>query len=195
MYINIGKFELKGALMQGKKQMTLEAFLATWCGSGLLSDKAAGTISSLCSLPLCWLLMWVASSYSAGVYTYAVATVLIFFIGVLVIPDAEKWLGVRQAYDGVMKWRDQNQMTVDEAVGMLISCFPIVFFHYSWFVNFLASLLSFGLFRVFDIWKWWLAKKFDDWESEWGVMLDDVAAGVYAAAVLTPVLLIAKRCL
>jgi len=44
--------------------------------------------------------------------------------------------------------------------------------------------IAFGLFRLFDITKPKPAKNFDDMPSGWGVMMDDVIAGLYAALVL-----------
>lgn len=43
---------------------------------------------------------------------------------------------------------------------------------------------SFLLFRVFDIVKPWPARQLEKLPHGWGVLIDDMAAGVYAAAVL-----------
>lgn len=42
------------------------------------------------------------------------------------------------------------------------------------------AVVGFLLFRVFDIIKPWPASRFDRIHNAWGVLLDDVAAGVYA---------------
>lgn len=44
--------------------------------------------------------------------------------------------------------------------------------------------ISFGLFRLFDITKPSPARAFDNKPSGWGVMMDDVVAGLYAALVM-----------
>ena len=44
--------------------------------------------------------------------------------------------------------------------------------------------LAFGLFRLFDISKPTPARSFDEMPSGWGVMMDDVVAGLYAALVM-----------
>ena len=48
-------------------------------------------------------------------------------------------------------------------------------------VNFQFLLVGFVLFRFFDIAKPWPVSYFDNhWKSGWGVMLDDVVAGLLA---------------
>ncbi len=44
--------------------------------------------------------------------------------------------------------------------------------------------LGFGLFRLFDITKWLGVGRLEKIPGKWGVLLDDVLAGVYAGAVL-----------
>ncbi len=48
----------------------------------------------------------------------------------------------------------------------------------------IIAAAGFILFRIFDIFKPWPACYFDRLKSTWGVLLDDAAAGVYAAIVL-----------
>lgn len=48
----------------------------------------------------------------------------------------------------------------------------------------IVALVGFVLFRFFDIIKPWPACYFDRQKNVWGVLLDDVAAGVYAAICL-----------
>ena len=69
----------------------------------------------------------------------------------------------------------------DEFVGMWITCLPIallMFFggallpQFSIFVPFIA-------FRVFDILKPWPCRRLESLHGGWGIMLDDVAAGIW----------------
>ncbi len=57
----------------------------------------------------------------------------------------------------------------------------------------LVLVAGFLLFRAFDIFKPWPADRSQEWGGGWGVMADDVFAGVYAAVVLRLVLLGADR--
>jgi phosphatidylglycerophosphatase A len=48
----------------------------------------------------------------------------------------------------------------------------------------LTTILGFLLFRVFDIAKPWPIRKLESLPAGWGVLADDLLAGVYAAVVL-----------
>jgi len=69
--------------------------------------------------------------------------------------------------------KDPSKVVVDEAVGVWIAVYALPA-HWS------VLLCGFVLFRVFDIWKPLGIKRFDNMQSAWGVMLDDVLAGFYA---------------
>lgn len=46
------------------------------------------------------------------------------------------------------------------------------------------SIAGFLLFRIFDIIKPWPANKLENLPAGWGILADDLAAGVYAAIAL-----------
>jgi phosphatidylglycerophosphatase A len=50
--------------------------------------------------------------------------------------------------------------------------------------NGLLALVGFALFRIFDIFKPFPARRLEHLPGGWGVMLDDVASGLWAAAAL-----------
>ena len=52
--------------------------------------------------------------------------------------------------------------------------------------------MAFFVFRLFDIWKPWPVNKLDLISFGWGVMLDDVAAGIYTVLVIQIILFILK---
>lgn len=97
--------------------------------------------------------------------------VLLFIIGVMVVPDADRHLA-----RGDAKKHDDNRIVIDEWVGMLITLLPLYYFE--------KSLLHFGMaflfFRLFDTLKFGLAKIADRMPNKWGVMLDDAVAGLHA---------------
>jgi len=82
-------------------------------------------------------------------------------------------------YEKKTRSHDSSEVVIDEWVGMGISLWiadPNKWFH---------VLLAFILFRVFDIWKPPGVRYFDrHYLGGWGVMLDDVVAGIYAAICL-----------
>ena len=68
---------------------------------------------------------------------------------------------------------DPGHVVIDEVAGQWIALM------YSR-VNLSHLLAGFLFFRLFDIVKPWPARKLECMPAGWGVMLDDVAAGVYA---------------
>jgi phosphatidylglycerophosphatase A len=73
--------------------------------------------------------------------------------------------------------KDDQRIVIDEIVGLQITMLPIA-------INILNLCAAFALFRVFDIWKPFPIKNLQKLPGGWGVVIDDVAAGIYAAIVL-----------
>ncbi len=76
---------------------------------------------------------------------------------------------------------DPSFVVCDEFVGQWIALLPLVILARSaWWI-----IAGFILFRIFDIWKPWPVSLADrNVAGGFGVMLDDVVAGAYAALVL-----------
>ena len=71
-------------------------------------------------------------------------------------------------------------MVVDELLGQWIAIMPLGAVANPW-----QLLAAFILFRTLDIAKPWPIKASENWlPGGWGVMLDDLIAGVGAAAIL-----------
>lgn len=68
---------------------------------------------------------------------------------------------------------DPSIIVIDEIVGMWISMFAIS-------PSFLALGIAFVVFRVLDIVKPYPARQAEKYGAGWGIMLDDVVAGIYA---------------
>jgi phosphatidylglycerophosphatase A len=117
------------------------------------------TFASLLAVPLVLLL-------ARSVMLYALVTVLVFFLGVYLATDLEKLWG-----------KDAGRITIDEICGMLV-----VFFYIRPTLK--ALVIGFILFRAFDILKLPFVKKVENLKGGWGVMLDDVIAGVMANLLL-----------
>jgi phosphatidylglycerophosphatase A len=135
--------------------------LAFGLGAGL-APRAPGTVGSLVALPLYLLLAPLALPF----YLALLAGLLL--LGVWVTARTERDLGVH----------DHPGIVFDEIVGQLaaLTLAPL---------NIVWLLAGFGLFRLFDIWKpgpiRWLNNRVP---GGWGIMLDDLAAGLAAAASL-----------
>ncbi len=167
----------------------LAVMLATWFWSGLippiLVNGMAGTYGSFFALPLCYAAI-LATGY--WYYSYGPIMSIICLIGLFSVSVAEVELGPRICWRGKVKERDQNQIVIDEVFGMLITCFPLLFF--KTLPLYQELIIAFFLFRIFDVMKPWPASIFDRMENNIGVMIDDAVAGAYAAISLTVILLI-----
>ncbi|WP_068110236.1 phosphatidylglycerophosphatase A family protein [Tropicimonas marinistellae] len=154
--------------------MTPARFVSTVCGTGLLRP-APGTWGSLVAIPPAWLLHWLG-----GFPLLFVAT-----LGALV---AGWWATRIQVV--VLDDPDPSEIVIDELVGMWIALWPLsaglwfagvaphVFPYPGWIGGFL-------MFRLFDIWKPGPVGWADRRPAPTGVMLDDVIAGMMAAAVVS----------
>ena len=73
--------------------------------------------------------------------------------------------------------KDSSKVVIDEAAGMMITLtlIPVSI------INIVAGLI---LFRFFDIVKPLLIRKLEQLPKGWGVMADDILAGLYAHLVL-----------
>ena len=78
---------------------------------------------------------------------------------------------------------DDQRIVIDEVVGVWLT---LAFVPISW----QTIVLSFILFRVFDIWKPLGIRRFDNLKSDFSVIVDDLVAGVYANITLRIVLLL-----
>lgn len=137
-------------------------WFATGFGAGNL-PVAPGTWASLAALPVAWAIG--AAWSTAGLAAAAVAAL------------AVGWWSA-SAYMGETGGSDPSEVVVDEVAGQWIA---LVFAPR----ELGAYAAAFLLFRLFDIWKPGLIRWADrNVPGALGVMLDDVLAGVLAAAVL-----------
>jgi phosphatidylglycerophosphatase A len=135
--------------------------LAFGFGSGL-SPVAPGTMGTLVAIPIYWLL----SFFPTWFYLLAVALALI--AGIWICGQSAKQLGVH----------DHGGIVWDEIVGYLITMIAAP-------SGLLWIVLGFALFRLFDIWKPWPIYILDHKVSGgFGIMIDDVVAGIYALIVM-----------
>jgi phosphatidylglycerophosphatase A len=134
--------------------------LATWFGCGRV-PFAPGTLGTLAALPLYWLLR------TAGPYAVLSGAIIITLVGV--------WASGLVARARAQK--DPQIIVIDEVAGMLITLVPGA---QGW-----SILAGFVAFRIFDQWKPWPANLFEaQLPDGWGIVMDDVAAGVWAALTL-----------
>jgi len=142
--------------------------LATWFYSGL-APKAPGTMGSLAALPFAWLIM-----ARFGTEGLSIAIILVFIAGL--------WAsGVYMKETGKT---DPGEIVIDEVAGQWIACLPIAGMMSVTAPSPGPFILAFAAFRVFDIYKPWPIKIFDRRHDAYGVMMDDVIAGFFAAVIV-----------
>jgi len=133
----------------------LQKFLATGAYSGYF-PVAPGTFGSLVILTAYWL------APSVSPLLLAAFIILFFLIGLWSSTPVEEALG-----------KDPPVVVIDEMTGMLIAL---------WWIpkTLLLVALAFFLFRFFDVIKPFPARRSQNLPGGWGIMMDDVWAGLYA---------------
>lgn len=149
--------------------MKLGTVIATVFGVGYLRP-ASGTWGSLAALPLLYLLY-----LTAGPYGVLITTLALLAIGTWATSDHCARTGTH----------DPSEVVVDEVVGQWIALWPVVIgaAHVGAEITALwpGWIAGFVLFRLFDIAKMGPVRWADEKNTAFGVMLDDVFAGIFAA--------------
>ncbi len=83
---------------------------------------------------------------------------------------------------------DPSVVVIDEIVGMWITVFISGFIAF----DYITLIIAFSMFRLFDIIKVYPAIYFDKMKNGFGIMMDDVIAGVYAGIVTAIILFLLK---
>ena len=116
-----------------------------------------------------------AATLCVGVVAYAPAAPIwhLIILALLMVAGQRS----AQAYAEWSKQKDPSQVVIDEALGIFVT-----FVHVT--ISWKSLLAGFALFRVFDIWKPFPIRRLERFPNGWGIMADDVLAGVYANVAL-----------
>lgn len=132
-------------------------WIATFLGIGKI-PFAPGTWASLAAIPLFYPLI-------DDPIFHAGTLVVLFFLGVFTTGQYAKSLGQV----------DPPSAVIDEVLGMGVAMWAIP---RQWPYVVMAVIL----FRLFDIWKPFPIRRIEKLPGGWGIMTDDLAAGLYALA-------------
>lgn len=108
------------------------------------------------------------------------ALVVVVLVAIAAVTCAGTWAATRT--EQLSGRKDPGKVVVDEVAGQLIALFPLTLFA-RW--STVAVIVSFILFRFFDIVKPYPANKLQELNGGAGVMLDDLVAGVYGAIIVS----------
>mgnify|MGYP004003949041 CR=1 FL=1 len=149
--------------MSSVKDRLIEAYL-TCFGLGY-APIASGTFGTLGGVALAIAF----AIYLPGQYMFACLTAAI--VMTLVGAPLGKW--------AEKKWqrKDPGQYVLDEVIGFLVT---IAFINPEQHLQ-INLIIGFLLFRFFDIFKPPPARQLEKISGGWGIILDDVVAGIYAA--------------
>ncbi|MBF0331468.1 MAG: phosphatidylglycerophosphatase A [Candidatus Omnitrophica bacterium] len=100
-------------------------------------------------------------------WAYIAVGILFTVIGFMTAGQVEKLSGRK----------DPGFIVIDEAAGIMISFLFIP-------MTIPVMITGFFLFRAFDMFKIYPANKFEDMGGAYGIMMDDVMAGIYTNIVL-----------
>lgn len=146
----------------------MSKMIATMFGLGTLSPMP-GTLGSAAAIPLALLI-----HESGGPYALLNAIIIMFLVG--------WWACEAQVKD--RPGEDPSEIIIDELVGQWIALWIVSYGADRAGVSILqlwpGILAAFLLFRLFDIKKWGLIGWADRRHDSFGIMLDDVIAGLHA---------------
>lgn len=142
-------------------------WIATAGGAGYF-PVAPGTAGSLVGVAVVVGLAQWPLPHAGSIAVLAAASLALFALGVWGAGEAEKFFGRV----------DPGQVVMDEVVGQMLTFLLMPHATWKWLVG------GFLLFRALDIVKPFPARQAERFPRGWGIMLDDVVAGLYGMALL-----------
>lgn len=142
--------------------MKIYKTIATFFGIGYI-PKGGGTVAAIAFCVLFYFGVEYHFISQTGLVLIAVFT---FIAGVFVSHKLEAGWG-----------KDSKKIVIDEVHGMAVS---LLFMP----INLAVILMGLVLFRIFDIWKPLYIRRTEKLNGGWGVMTDDLVAGIYSNIIL-----------
>ena len=147
--------------------MLFHKYISTGLGIGFIG-KGAGTVSSIVAC-IFWYIF-----HTGGINPPSLSIWITFVICLV---------GIWSANEIEALWgKDSNRVVIDEIAGMCITLLYVP-------VTLKYIITGFILFRFFDIAKPLFIRKLESISGGWGVMADDILAGLYANAVLQVIII------
>jgi phosphatidylglycerophosphatase A len=151
-----------GSATAGRRVSDYLALSIATCGVGYL-PLMPGTFGSMVGV---------------GIFLLLVRMPVMVLLAILVTTFAGIWAASRA--EELSGRKDPGKVVVDEVAGQLIALLPLTLLP-RWSRS--AVIVSFILFRVFDIVKPYPAGRLERLKGGLGIMCDDLVAGAYAAVI------------
>jgi phosphatidylglycerophosphatase A len=154
----------------------LAIFIATGFGAGFI-PFAPGTFGSIVGLLIAYGLI-------ANLAFDVVLLQNALIVAGLILATLGIWSGTRA--ENIFGRKDAGQIVIDEVCGQVISFVFIAPYlaglgpQWRWWM-----IAGFALFRAFDILKLYPMDRLEELTGGFGVMVDDIVAGIYAAVLLS----------
>jgi phosphatidylglycerophosphatase A len=145
----------------------LAKIISTFFGVGYF-PKAPGTMGSLAALIVYWICPEINSLQLVSIILGITA------IGIFTATITENEMKNKLGKD---KGIDPGIIVIDEVIGMLIALVAVP-------KATLFLITAFILFRIFDIIKPYPVRRMEKFSGGWGIVLDDVIAGIFANIVI-----------
>jgi phosphatidylglycerophosphatase A len=106
---------------------------------------------------------------------------LIAILGAIIIASSIATIILAPWYEQAFARKDPPQVVCDETAGQSIALLGMAWLNLNnetplkWIG---LAILAFVLFRVFDIWKPWIIDTSQNLRAGWGVLMDDILAGI-----------------
>lgn len=125
--------------------------------------KASGTFGSLFGL------IFLFFPFFLNYNIIIPSIIIVFFLGIITSNKMVKKYG-----------DDPSVVVIDEVAGMWVTVLILRLFVQSELIGIIPLAIAFVSFRFFDVFKIFPATFFDKVKSGFGIMMDDVIAGIYA---------------
>ena len=120
-------------------------------------------------------------------YFFAKHLISYLFLIIILITSILAFFAV-SIYTYELSEKDRSEIVIDEVIGQSIALLPLLFFEQTNPPQLFMCIISLLFFRFFDIVKPYPINKFDRMNNTFGVIFDDILAGIFSAILLTLIL-------
>ena len=131
------------------------------------------------------------ASLATALIFYLFAKYLFFSLLMIIILGTTllSFYAVR-VYTSESSEKDKCEIVIDEVIGQSIALLPLLIFEVNNPPEFYMCLISLLFFRFFDIIKPYPINEFDKMNNSFGVIMDDILAGIFSAVCISLILVL-----